>query len=370
MPDEFDRQLWQIASGRADDAAFKEPSAAERARRPVQGGSADRMSWRNARKAARLRKPVPEPSKSGAGRRTRARSTVRDRPARRRTRSLLIVVAVIAVLAGTGYALSALGLGTSSPERGAVGGNHSDLGPAFTVADPFAGTPAEGFSAGPAGIVWPAPHPVGGFSRAQVAAAYATTKRLLIAANLDPQALSGGRPDALARLLTPQERSSFLNGLDKVGVDKHGHTQSTRTWTASFASGTTELVGRVIKVRGSMAATTAVDSGRAVLRIAFDYLFVYPVQRPQQPSTRMRIVLRQEGQVDFAAWKAHGGSLQPWFQDTDSEYAGARCDIRDGFIYPEFPGGPFDRVHASGAPVDPYDQSQHLSGGCTRTTGT
>jgi hypothetical protein len=371
-PDEFDRRLWQIASGSAADAAFKEPSAAERARRPVQPAGARRMSWRNARKAARLRKPVREPSKSRAtGRRKGARTTVRARSARRRTRSLLTVVAVLGVLAGTGYALSRLGLSPSSPDHGAIGYRQSIRSPAFTISDPFAGSPAEHFAAGPAGIVPPAPRAVGKYSAAQVAAAYATTKRLLIAGDLDPQTLSGGRPDAFAQLLVPQQRSDFLDRLDKVGADKHGHTLSTRTWIASFAPGTTALVGRVIKVRGAMAATTAVDGGRLVLRITFDYLFVYPVQRPGQPFTRTRIVVRNRGDVDFAPWNDQGGSLQPWLQDTQSDYAGARCDIYDGFIHPEFPADQPDRVHPSGAPVDPYNLSQAPPpSGCEAITGT
>jgi hypothetical protein len=370
-PDEFDRRLWHIASGSAKDAAFNEPSAAERARRPVQPARAGGMSWRNARKAARLRKPVPEPSNVTPRRRKKARTAVRARPTGRRTRSLLTVVAVLAVLTGTGYALSKMGLAPSSLDRGAIGTNQSVRSPAFTISDPFAGSPAERFAAGPAGIVSPAPRAVGEFSAAQVDAAYATTKTLLIAADLDPQTLSGGRPDSFAQLLAPQERSEFLNGLAKVGVDERGYTVSTRTWIASFAPGTTALVGRVIKVHGTMAATTAVDGGRRVLRVAFDYLFVYPVQRPWQPSTRMRIVVRHRGAVDFAKWNDHGGSLQPWLQDTESAYAGVLCDIHDGFIHPAFPGGAADRVQTSGAPEDPYDQSQLVSPAvCTAATRT
>jgi hypothetical protein len=117
------------------------------------------------------------------------------------------------------------------------------------------------------------------------------------------------------------------------------------------------LVGSVIKVHGSMEATTAVDSGRNVLRIKFDYLFVYPVQRPGLPSTRMRVVVRQQGDADFTQWNDPGGPLQAWFlPGADSGPAGARCDVHDGFIHPEFPGSPTDRVRPSGAPIDPYSQ--------------
>src|SRR5215469_9655352 len=86
-PDDFDRRLWQIASGSTGEAAFKEPSAAERARRAVHTNAAGRMSWRKARTAARLRKPVPQPSRPTASEhRTWVGPSVRARSARHRVR--------------------------------------------------------------------------------------------------------------------------------------------------------------------------------------------------------------------------------------------------------------------------------------------
>jgi len=51
-------------------------------------------------------------------------------------------------------------------------------------------------------------------------------------------------------------------------------------WVTSFAPGTTAFVGTIVKVYGVMRALPAVDGGRHVLRINFNYLFVYPVERP------------------------------------------------------------------------------------------
>lgn len=368
-PDEFDRSLQRLTSGATDRAAFKEPSAAERARKPVT--RTGRTSWRNARKAARLRTPVVEPGKArpGSGRlRTKGRMSAWQG---RRARSLLVAVTVLVVLAAAGYALNAFGLRVPPPKQGAVGSRLSTGSQPYTAADPFHGTPAEQYAAGQAGIVLPTALAVGTYSAAQVRAAYTTTKKLLVAANLNPQTLSGGRPRALAALLAPQLRAYFLGNLNRRGVDKNGYDLSTRTWVASFAPGTTALVGSVIKVHGFMGATTAVDSERKVLRITFDYLFVYPVERPGQPSTRMRVVQRQQGDVDFAQWSGNG-PLQPWYlPGPDSGPAGARCDVNDGFIHPEFPGGLPDKVPPSGPPVDPYSQSQSPSrAACAATTGT
>lgn len=86
----------------------------------------------------------------------------------------------------------------------------------------------------------------------------------------------------------------------------------------------------------------------------------------------MRIVQRQQGDVDFARWSGNGGPLQPWYlPGPDSGPAEARCDVQDGFIHPEFPGGPPDKVRPSGPPIDPYSQSDSPSrAACAATTGT
>jgi len=303
----------------------------------------------------------------------------------RRARSLTRPIAILLAFGGLLYGLHALGFGPQSPGSSPAGstpkpaaqrsGSASPVAtggaaPAFTVADPFAGTPADNFPDGAAGIVPPAAHPVGSFSAAQVAAAYATTKELLIAADLDPGTLRGGRPDAFARLLAAPERSYFLARLGRTGVDSHGRALSTRSWVISLAPGTV-LVGSEIRVHGVMTALAVRQSGRAVLRVHADYLFVYPVQRPGLPLTRMRIVARAAVDVDFAQWSEQGGPLQPWWRPIGGGPAGVRCDINDGFVHPQFPGSLPTEVRPSGAPIDPYDQRippNHA--GCVAVTRT
>lgn len=201
----------------------------------------------------------------------------------------------------------------------------------------------------------PAAHPVHGYSAAQVRTAFSQTKRLLVAAYLDPGTLAGESPAAFARLLAPRLRSDFVRGLDLTGVDKDGLTRNTRSWVASFQTGSTTLVGNVIKVHGVMLAMSATDNGRHVLRVHVNYLFVYPVQRPGLAATRMRIVIHAIGNADFAQWNDPGGPLQIWwFPSGNGGVAGARCDAHDGFIHPDFPASPPDAVQPKGAPVDPY----------------
>jgi hypothetical protein len=242
--------------------------------------------------------------------------------------------------------------------------------PASLEAQPFAGTPAAAYADGATGIVLPPAHRVGRFSAKQVAAAYRMTKRLLVAANLDPRTLRGGSPDAFTKLLTRRQRADFVRGLAKRGADKHGYTRSTRMWVASFAPGTTQLVGDVIKVRGTMSARTATVSGTRVLKIAPVYLFVYPVQQPARPSTLVRVVVRTAPAVEFYRWDDPGGPLEPWWINS-GDVSGSHCDVHDGFIHPVFSSGPPDKVHARGPTVHPYQLTRPRSAtSCHPTTGT
>jgi hypothetical protein len=250
--------------------------------------------------------------------------------------------------------------------RGAV----SPPAPSGPGKDPFAGTPADHWPNGAAGIVIPAAGPHGPFTASEVAAAYASTRKLLIAANLDPATLRGGAPTAFEGLLQKQQRQDFIAGLDKTGLDKQGNYLGTRDMVASFAPGTTTLIGTVIKVYGSMRAQSAADQGRTVLRIVVDYRLVYPVEPPGKPADWARVVGELSGYVEFNDWQDPGGALLPWTM-TSLSVDNDRCDVHDGYIHPEYATDAPDKVRPSGKPVDPYSlQNPHNSSGCQATTGT
>jgi hypothetical protein len=371
-PDEFDRLLRDLASGKAGPPRFTEPSAAERASQAAGLAGADHGD---------ADATGGDPDSGGPGDRGERTGGVRTRA----TIRALLAAGVLALIA---FALFSLRLGPQltsdvpQPAPGAPAGSAAGTStspaavpgqqtPAFTLADPFAGTPAEAYLAGSAGIAIPDARPVAGYSRSQVAAAYKQTRRLLIAANLDPATLRGGNPQAFSRLLTPAERSYFLRGLGRTGVWRDGTARSTRTWVTSFKPGTTEFVGTVIKVHGILSASTASDAGRPVLRIHFNVLFVYPVQQPGQPDSRLRIVSHVIGNADFALWGGASGPLQAWWRPGGGGTAGARCGTSDGFVHPAFPGGAPAAVLPSGTPVDPYDLNVSVApGGCQAATGT
>lgn len=244
--------------------------------------------------------------------------------------------------------------------------------------DPFAGSPAEGYADGAAGIVIPTARAHGPFTAAQVRAAYETTRKILIAENLDPTTLRGGAPTAFADLLTKAERADFLNGLKTRAVAKDGTAQNTRAWVSSFAPGSTAFSTSVIKVHGTMSAGTVRDSGTEVLKVYFSYLFVYAVEPPGEPGNRTRIVQQRYGYVEFAQFDDPGGPLEPWIY-VQGGPAGSLCGERDGYIHPQFPNSPDTGPTPSGSPVNPYSPSPVPSGyvsspqfgaGCQAVTGT
>jgi hypothetical protein len=243
-----------------------------------------------------------------------------------------------------------------------------DTGP---PADPFVGTPADHWADGTAGITIRAAAPHGPFTASEVAAAYATTRKLLIAQDLDHTTLLGGAPTAFADTLATKQRTQFVTGLNKIGLSKQGYSLSTRGWVASFAPGTTTLIGNVIKVNGTMSARSAVDQGSTVLDIEVNYRFVYPVEPPHAPADWMRVVGQVSGYFEFNTFQDPGGALEPWDYSVYPSEAGARCGMADGYIHPDYPSGPPLKVQPSGAPINPYSMTNPAkTGTCGTTTGT
>jgi hypothetical protein len=363
--DDFDRALRELTEGTARQARFKEPSAAERARAAKEAEQARKRARRQAR-------------------------ATRNRARRRRAVKAVSWGAAIVVLAGAlafTWRHFALTKGTSNDTglvtNGAVPVSSASLAgtphslpsgvPAYggPPADPFAGTPAAHWANGAAGIILPVPEPAGGFTAAQVEAAYETTRNLLIAQNLDRTTLLGGAPTAFANLLDPKERAQFVAQLNKVGLAKDGSPLASRGWVASFAPGTTVLVGNVIKVRGTMSSRAATDQGSQVLDINVNFRFAYAVEPPRAPQDWMRVVGQVSGTIEFTNWDSSGGTLLPWVTSAFPSESGSRCSMADGYIHPDYPNGPPDKVKPSGTPVDPYSMAIPKDAtGCRATTGT
>jgi hypothetical protein len=354
--DEFDRELRELTEGRAGDPLFIEPSAAERA---AAGG-------------VRVKEAPAPPDDTRPGRlRRRKRLAGGGRLfGALFAAAILLCAGGVAWLrvahpapvipggaAGAAATISQPPMAVPLPQQGSMSPVDLFDGP---PADPFLGTPADSWANGAAGIVAPAAQPAGGFTAAQVAAAYATTRQLLIAADLDRQTLLGGSPAALARLLTPAQRATFLAGLGQQGVAKNGYPLSTRTWVTSFAPGSAELIGTVIKVHGTMSARAVTESGTAVLAVNVDYQFTYAVQSPHDPNDWTRVDIRQHGSVDFAQWDDPGGALEPWDR-TVIETTGLQCGPGGGYVYPNYPAGWSVDADQTGPVIHPYSAASPTS---------
>ena len=378
--DELDRELRELTEGRAGDPLFLEPSAAERAKAaPVRTEDVPGVPDAPSSPAAPTAPAGPaDPGAPDAPGGTRA---VRRRRTRRGGRLAAALLAVALLLVGGVLVWLRFGHTAGSSDGSApvpdtaLGSILGTIAPgdlfAGASADPFLGTPANDWADGAAGIVAPPAEPVGGFTAAQVAAAYATTGELVAAASLDRPTLLGGQPAALERLLTARQRATFTAGLDAHGVGKDGRPLSTRSWVASFAPGTAQLDGDVIKVSGTMDAVVVTESGRQVLRVEVSYSFVYAVEPPHDTTDWSRVVTRQYGSVDFARWDDPHGALEPWDKTVVDPLSGVACGPADGYIHPAYPSNGSITAQQSRLVIRPYSRAlPAATGACASTAGS
>jgi hypothetical protein len=388
--DALDRALRELTEGSAGDARFREPSAAER----------DATARKLSRQAARQAKAAAKAARIATKKRAKAAAKLADNPAdgwrggyrydvpaaeaRRRRAGRRVVRGVawtvsIALLGGAlWYAQSrgVFGGGVASGDDtrpitdGAV--PPASLTASGPPADPFAGTPADSWANGAAGIVTPAATAHGTYSAAQVAHAFAVTRQMLIAQDLDPVTLAGGAPTTFAKLLIPLQRNKFIAGLNKMGVDKKGYVLSTRSWVTSFAPHSATFIGKDVKVHGTMTAGVITGSdGQPELHVNVNYRFVYAVEPPGKPADWRRVVAEVTGYVGFANWQSGSTSFDPW-SALGFYVAGARCDVHDGYVHPAYSTDPADTTPEKGV-VNPYSTASPSAASkapCSANTGT
>jgi hypothetical protein len=314
-------------------------------------------------------------------------SVSRERPGLGRHSRLAgaAVSVALAVLFAAGCSAPAVSTAAPDSAAGLVSGGQAATGfasAASTVvppnqagppADPFAGSPAADWADGAAGIVFPAAKPIGPYTTSQVKYAYQTTRQLLVAGFLDSKTLAGGEPAAFESVLASAQRVWFEQNLGKKGVDAHGVPNSSLAMIMSFSPGSTQLIGNVIKVHGTVSAKPA-NKGGEELDVTVDYLFTYPVEPPHHPEAWTRVVAEAAWTVAFGNWQGVSSTFAPWVNTNDSSgVSGIVCGESDGYQHPAYPTAaaqPNPSGSPTGKPLNPYVGGQVLGGNCQATTGT
>ena len=352
IPDEVWEQFLNDTEGRIRASAPREPSArarvvAARLRRRAEGQNGEhRENGENGGNAA-LRRP------SG-------RSALRPWIG-------LVVLAVLVLAALNPSAIASWLTGrrtTASPApqtaprtapRTAQRTAAPSPGPGVpTASHPFAGSPAERWASGPDGIVPPPARAVGALSTAQVAAALQLTRSFLIASNLDPAELGGGRPQTAIDLIDPQEtteRGRMETALRTPGADHDAGDFFTRYDPTRLT-----LVGGAPRAHGRMTFKEGPDRSVEVLA---DYTFVYAFTRAGDGSGEVaRSIVRRTLDAEFDDPARPGvtpGTL--WVVESNGSIDNTDCRYHDGFLRPSFPGEQ-PAVQSSGTPLDPYDSTR------------
>src|SRR5690606_27273644 len=286
-------------AGSPEAPAPRGGAEAESPERPDPGEPAGDLADRTQEDTAEAGAAAPGVEAAGATRRTR--------------RSLLTAVA-----GAVGVALVAGGV-TAGWMRGWWGDSAAPA-PSGTptpggaeTASPFAGTPAEHFAEGEAGIVLPAAEPVGDFTAEEVAEALEQVRQALIAARLDETMLVDHNPEKFLSLLAPDHQ---------VGRRLEFDTGEFASYATQIAPGV-ELAPVPPRVHGTITYDAeVVQGGDQVIRVETQFVWVYGLSRKhEQPVLVVRDILdwRVRGEV----WLESSRGL--WLSGSTADHWGVDC---------------------------------------------
>ncbi|MET9297105.1 hypothetical protein [Streptomyces sp. NPDC003077] len=228
-----------------------------------------------------------------------------------------------------------------------------------TLERPFAGSPAERYADGPAGIVLPPAKATGWMDKEQVARALRQAKQWLVSANLDPTTLSGGQPKAALELTDPQQPGTLE--LMRKALRSPGAEHDPLSFFSRFDPTEVRPAGDIVKTRGRM--TYEADDKDGTLVIHADYTFVYPVVKARVGAHEVtRTIVRRQLDLEFtdpARYQNTPGKLG--LGQYQHEASNSSCARDDGFLHPMFATDAPDGPEPSGEAVDPYDRSRDLS---------
>jgi hypothetical protein len=201
----------------------------------------------------------------------------RRRSAHRRSRRHTVRVTVVGVIAVVVAGLLAVPLvqrwvptaggSTGSDTTAADSAGSVRKGKVAVPDGPFAGTPAQKYARGAAGIVVPRATQVGTWPAKDVAVVMARTRAALAAARLDPRVVQQGNPKPYLQLLAPATRTMVSKQI-AAGGPAIGYV-------TRLAPGFTIDETAAIRVAGKMSARSGKDGQ---LIVTADYVWVYPLK--------------------------------------------------------------------------------------------
>ncbi|MFJ8039801.1 hypothetical protein ACIRBX_04695 [Kitasatospora sp. NPDC096147] len=253
---------------------------------------------------------------------------------------------------------------------------------------PWLGSPAATWANGEAGIVLPEARPVGVFSAEQVAEHLRTVRSFLLAANVDPATVKGGRPDRALALLTEPSRSYVDDWLARPTRDSDPALLFSR-----FDPQRAVPVTDTVKVKGELSFAEGRDGG---LTVTTDHSFAYALfPGPEAGKARSsaspagvvpaafgnpvfqarveREVVRRQLEFHFEDPATSGaGPGQTELGRIAASFANNVCEMGNGFLETDF-GGTDQEIDTSGRMGDPYDRGTGDIGGagsCVAVRGT
>ncbi|MER7750645.1 hypothetical protein [Kitasatospora sp. NPDC097643] len=252
-----------------------------------------------------------------------------------------------------------------------------------TVDHPWAGSPAENWASGVAGIELPTDvQATGVFSAEEVAAQLQVVKDYVAAANLDPRTVSGGRPDAALALLDAKARAVV-----ESTVTNPSERADATAWFTRFDPLEAIPVSDIVKVQGKM--TYEGDGANGVL-VHTDVTYVYALRpgpeaakraaspKPAAPQssapdtaaprpvaltaadvpgdtwTTRTIVRRAEAFRFYDPKRFHVDPHKTVIADARNQFGNSACGTNDGYLHPQFDQFVPVRPDPTGPARDPY----------------
>lgn len=191
--------------------------------------------------------------------------------------------------------------------------------------DPFAGTPAEDFAEGAAGIVLPEAEAVGEFTAEEVADALEQVRDALIAARLDTAMLIDHDPDPLLALLAADHRPVRQAEFGSDGSVAY----ATQIADEAALAASPRVYGQVSY------GTKTVEGDLPIIEVVTAFVWVYAFELPgTEPHTSI-VVIRDELTWEMADERWLESSQGLWIASSAAAVWGLDCKAHDeGLVRP------------------------------------